>query len=54
MLYCYLSRYDTQKLSLKDIHNTQYIACLNPQAGSYTISPRLQVQYLNLCVGFIF
>ncbi|KAI5106110.1 dynein heavy chain 11, axonemal, partial [Silurus meridionalis] len=34
--------YDSQKLSMKEIHNTQYIACLNPQAGSYTINPRLQ------------
>lgn len=45
MLCCYLSRYDSQKLSLKEIHKTQYIACLNPQAGSCTINPRLQVQF---------
>lgn len=38
-------RYDSQKLSLKEIHKTQYVACLNPQAGSYTINPRLQVRY---------
>ncbi|XP_058249288.1 dynein axonemal heavy chain 11 [Hemibagrus wyckioides] len=43
--------YDTQKLSLKDIHNTQYIACLNPQAGSYTISPRLQRHFSVLAVN---
>lgn len=55
MLCCYLSyRYDSQKLTLKEIHKTQYIACLNPQAGSYTINPRLQVQYLNLCIAFIY
>ncbi|KAK3551295.1 hypothetical protein QTP70_013939, partial [Hemibagrus guttatus] len=43
--------YDTQKLSLKDIHNTQYIACLNPQAGRYTISPRLQRHFSVLAVN---
>lgn len=35
--------YDRAKLSLKDIHNTQYVACMNPTAGSFTISSRLQV-----------
>ncbi|TNN78389.1 Dynein heavy chain 11, axonemal [Liparis tanakae] len=34
--------YDRQKLSLKEIHNTQYVACMNPTAGSFTINPRLQ------------
>lgn len=54
LLCCFLSRYDSQKLSLKEIHKTQYIACMNPQAGSYTINPRLQVQYLNLYIAFIY
>lgn len=36
-------RYDRQKLTLKDIHNCQYVACMNPTAGSFTIDPRLQV-----------
>ncbi|VDN33679.1 unnamed protein product [Dibothriocephalus latus] len=35
--------YDRTKLSLKDIVNTQYLACMNPTAGSFTIDPRLQV-----------
>ncbi|XP_066519150.1 dynein axonemal heavy chain 17-like isoform X2 [Hoplias malabaricus] len=34
--------YDRQKLTLKDIHNCQYVACMNPTAGSFTIDPRLQ------------
>eukprot|EP01135_Chromosphaera_perkinsii_P008680 Nk52_evm13s1444 gene=Nk52_evmTU13s1444 len=34
--------YDRQKLTLKDIHNCQYIAAMNPSAGSFTINPRLQ------------
>ena len=35
--------YDRTKLTLKDIHNTQYVSCMNPTAGSFTINPRLQV-----------
>ncbi|KAL3857821.1 hypothetical protein ACJMK2_012454, partial [Sinanodonta woodiana] len=34
--------YDRTKLTLKDIHNTQYVACMNPTAGSFTIDSRLQ------------
>lgn len=36
-------RYDRNKLSLKEITNVQYITCMNPTAGSFTINPRLQV-----------
>lgn len=36
-------RYDRQKLTLKDVHNCQYVACMNPTSGSFTIDPRLQV-----------
>lgn len=42
-LFFAASRYDRQKLSLKEIHNTQYVACMNPTAGSFNINPRLQV-----------
>ncbi|EMP26627.1 Dynein heavy chain 11, axonemal [Chelonia mydas] len=34
--------YDRQKLMVKEIHNCQYVACMNPTAGSFTINPRLQ------------
>ncbi|XP_074778161.1 dynein axonemal heavy chain 17 [Athene noctua] len=34
--------YDRTKLTLKDVHNCQYVACMNPTAGSFTIDPRLQ------------
>ncbi|CAG6015638.1 unnamed protein product [Menidia menidia] len=34
--------YGRQKLALKEIQNTQYIACMNPTAGSFIINPRLQ------------
>lgn len=36
-------RYDRSKLQLKEIHNVQYVSCMNPTAGSFTINPRLQV-----------
>ncbi|KAF0047081.1 hypothetical protein F2P81_000714 [Scophthalmus maximus] len=34
--------YDRQRLVLKEIHNCQYITCMNPTAGSFSINPRLQ------------
>ncbi|XP_037595504.1 dynein heavy chain 9, axonemal isoform X5 [Cebus imitator] len=34
--------YDRSKLSLKEITNVQYVSCMNPTAGSFTINPRLQ------------
>ena len=34
--------YDRQKQTLKEIHNVQYVAGMNPTAGSFTINPRLQ------------
>ncbi|XP_072536739.1 dynein axonemal heavy chain 11 [Salminus brasiliensis] len=43
--------YDTQKLCLKEIHNTQYIACMNPQAGCCTINPRLQRHFSVLAMN---
>uniref|UniRef100_A0A3Q1K2D2 Dynein axonemal heavy chain 11 n=1 Tax=Anabas testudineus TaxID=64144 RepID=A0A3Q1K2D2_ANATE len=36
--------YDRQRLVLKEIHNCQYITCMNPTAGSFSVNPRLQVQ----------
>lgn len=38
-------RYDRQRLVLKEIHNCQYITCMNPTAGSFSINPRLQVAH---------
>ncbi|KAF6093352.1 dynein axonemal heavy chain 9 [Phyllostomus discolor] len=34
--------YDRSKLSLKEIMNVQYVSCMNPTSGSFTINPRLQ------------
>ena len=36
--------YDRVKLTLKEVHNCQYVSCMNPTAGSFTINPRLQVR----------
>lgn len=34
--------YDRQKLTMKEVHRCQYVASMNPTAGSFTINPRLQ------------
>ncbi|KAG7325031.1 hypothetical protein KOW79_011347 [Hemibagrus wyckioides] len=44
--------YDRQKLTLKDIQNCQYVACMNPTAGSFTIDPRLQRHFCVFAVSF--
>uniref|UniRef100_A0A665V5K8 Dynein, axonemal, heavy chain 11 n=1 Tax=Echeneis naucrates TaxID=173247 RepID=A0A665V5K8_ECHNA len=44
--------YDRQKLILKEIHNTQYVACMNPTAGSFSINPRLQRHFSVFAVNF--
>jgi dynein heavy chain, axonemal len=35
--------YDRTKLTLKDIKNTLYTACMNPTAGSFQINPAFSV-----------
>ena len=44
--------YDRSKLTLKDIKNTQYTACMNPTAGSFIINPRLQRHFWTLAIPF--
>ncbi|XP_020566647.2 dynein heavy chain 11, axonemal-like [Oryzias latipes] len=44
--------YDRQKLALKEIHNCQYITCMNPTAGSFSINPRLQRHFSVFAVHF--
>ena len=44
--------YDRTKLTLKDIHKTQYVACMNPTAGSFTINPRLQRHFSVFAISF--
>ncbi|XP_024875279.1 dynein beta chain, ciliary [Temnothorax curvispinosus] len=44
--------YDRTKLTLKDIHNCQYVSCMNPTAGSFTINPRLQRHFAVFAISF--
>ena len=44
--------YDRNKFTQKDIHNSQYVACMNPTAGSFTINPRLQRHFATFSVVF--
>ncbi|KAI9142914.1 dynein heavy chain and region D6 of dynein motor-domain-containing protein [Paraphysoderma sedebokerense] len=44
--------YDRTKLTLKEIHNCQYVACMNPTAGNFTIESRLQRHFAVFAVNF--
>lgn len=44
--------YDRNRLTLKDINNCQYVACMNPTSGSFTINPRLQRHFCVFAVSF--
>ncbi|XP_058455827.1 dynein beta chain, ciliary-like isoform X2 [Malaya genurostris] len=44
--------YDRTKLTLKDIHNCQFVSCMNPTAGSFTIDSRLQRHFCVFAVSF--
>ncbi|XP_012509385.1 PREDICTED: dynein heavy chain 9, axonemal [Propithecus coquereli] len=44
--------YDRNKLSLKEIMNVQYVSCMNPTAGSFTINPRLQRHFCVFVLSF--
>ncbi|CAH1986860.1 unnamed protein product [Acanthoscelides obtectus] len=44
--------YDRNRLTLKEIHNCQYVACMNPTAGSFTINPRLQRHFCVFAISF--
>ncbi|KAM9302491.1 LOW QUALITY PROTEIN: dynein axonemal heavy chain 11 [Morus bassanus] len=41
-----------RKLIIKEIHNCQYIICMNPTAGSFTINPRLQRHFAVFALNF--
>lgn len=43
--------YELDKMSLKNIMNTQVVACMNPAAGSNQINPRLQRHFATFFVG---
>jgi dynein heavy chain len=35
---------------MKEVANTQYTACMNPTAGSFTITPRMQRHFCTFAV----
>ncbi|XP_055373637.1 dynein beta chain, ciliary [Condylostylus longicornis] len=43
--------YDRVKMILKDIHSCQFVSCMNPSAGSFTIDPRLQRHFCSFAVN---
>jgi dynein heavy chain len=44
--------YDRAKMTEKKIGNTQYLACMNPSAGSFVINARLQRHCVVFAMGF--
>ncbi|XP_057356823.1 dynein axonemal heavy chain 9 isoform X5 [Manis pentadactyla] len=44
--------YDRNKLCLKEIMNVQYVSCMNPTTGSFTINPRLQRHFSVFVLSF--
>lgn len=43
--------YELQKMTLKNISNTQVVSCMNPTAGSFAIDPRLQRWFATFAMG---
>ena len=43
--------YDMEKMSIKNISNTQVVTCMNPTAGSFDINPRLQRWFATFAIG---
>lgn len=48
----YTHWYDRQKQILKDVQNVQYVASMNPTAGSFTINSRLQRHFSVFAISF--
>lgn len=46
----YSGWYDRQKIVLKEVQATQYLTCMNPTAGSFTINPRMQRHFATFAV----
>jgi dynein heavy chain len=43
--------YDRSKFTLKNIANCQYVTCMNPTSGSFTVNPRLQRHFTTFSVN---
>jgi dynein heavy chain, axonemal len=46
----YRGWYDKVKIVLKEVINCQYAACMNPTAGSFNITPRMQRHFVTFAV----
>ena len=46
----YRGWFDKIKILLKEIINSQYVACMNPTAGSFNITPRMQRHFVTFAV----
>ena len=46
----YRGWYDKAKIVLKEVLNSQLLACMNPTAGSFTITPRMQRHFATFAV----
>jgi len=44
--------YDRQKLTIKEIKSTMYVAAMNPTAGSFVVNPRLQRHFFLCAIQF--
>ena len=44
--------YDMTKITLRNIMKCQYVACMNPTAGSFEVNPRLQRHFMTFAIGF--
>eukprot|EP00928_Gymnodinium_smaydae_P048229 TRINITY_DN3222_c2_g1_i2.p1 TRINITY_DN3222_c2_g1~~TRINITY_DN3222_c2_g1_i2.p1 ORF type:complete len:2601 (+),score=892.36 TRINITY_DN3222_c2_g1_i2:138-7940(+) len=44
--------WDRNKITVKDIGNTQYLTCMNPTAGSFIVNQRLQRHFWTCAVPF--
>ena len=43
--------YDRQAMTLKEVKGVNYVSCMNPTAGSFTINPRLQRHFSTFALG---
>ena len=48
----YVHWYDRGKLTIKEILNTQVLACMNPTAGSFYVNPRYQRHFWHINISF--
>ena len=42
--------FDKVKIQHKEVNSTQYVACMNPTAGSFTVTPRMQRHFASFGV----